>query len=117
MVSHHTPLDRLLKAFDGPAGELVGWRIVGPARSGKTSRVYSGRMTARFARLKSRATLVHLSLGALLACGTFGVRAQEQPQVVITLERTMCYGTCPAYTLRITGDGSVEYEGMRYVRV
>src|SRR2546428_8088531 len=74
-------------------------------------------MTARFARLKSRATLVHLSLGALLACGTFGVRAQEQPQVVITLERTVCYGTCPAYTLRITGDGSVEYEGMRYVRV
>ena len=40
-----------------------------------------------------------------------------QPQVVITLERTVCYGTCPAYTLRITGDGSVEYEGMRYVRV
>ncbi|HSK42339.1 MAG TPA: DUF6438 domain-containing protein [Candidatus Binatia bacterium] len=29
--------------------------------------------------------------------------------VVIHLERTRCYGNCPAYVLTIHGDGSVEY--------
>lgn len=29
--------------------------------------------------------------------------------VVIRLERTRCYGTCPAYSLTIHGDGRVEY--------
>lgn len=29
--------------------------------------------------------------------------------VVIRLERTKCYGTCPAYVLTIHGDGRVEY--------
>lgn len=37
--------------------------------------------------------------------------------IVITLERTSCYGSCPVYKLRIDGDGSVTYEGERFVRV
>ena len=37
--------------------------------------------------------------------------------VVITLERTVCYGTCPAYSLMIFGNGTVVYEGQRYVAV
>ncbi|HEX9746477.1 MAG TPA: DUF6438 domain-containing protein [bacterium] len=37
--------------------------------------------------------------------------------VVITLERTPCYGECPFYTLTINGDGSVRYEGLRFVSV
>lgn len=36
---------------------------------------------------------------------------------VITLERTLCYGTCPAYKLTLTGDGKVTYEGQDFVRV
>jgi hypothetical protein len=36
---------------------------------------------------------------------------------VITLERTRCYGTCPAYTLQILEDGTVLYEGEDFVRV
>ena len=36
---------------------------------------------------------------------------------VITLERTMCFGTCPAYKLTIYGDGRVVYEGENYVKV
>src|SRR5664280_81046 len=36
---------------------------------------------------------------------------------VITLARTVCYGTCPAYSLRIVGDGSVTYQGTNYVKV
>jgi hypothetical protein len=38
-------------------------------------------------------------------------------QVVITLERSVCYGTCPEYTVTIHGDGSVIYEGRDFVRV
>jgi hypothetical protein len=38
-------------------------------------------------------------------------------EVTITLERTECFGTCPAYGLTIYGNGSVIYEGKRFVRV
>jgi hypothetical protein len=34
----------------------------------------------------------------------------------ITLERTGCYGTCPIYSLTISGDGNVVYEGTRFVK-
>lgn len=29
----------------------------------------------------------------------------------ITLDRTMCFGTCPSYTVQISGDGSVLFQG------
>jgi len=35
----------------------------------------------------------------------------------ISLERTMCYGTCPAYTVTIAGDGTVTWHGARFVKV
>jgi hypothetical protein len=31
--------------------------------------------------------------------------------IEIGLERTVCFGTCPSYTLQIFGDGRVIYEG------
>lgn len=37
--------------------------------------------------------------------------------LVITLERTACYGTCPVYKLTITGDGTVTYVGRDFVTV
>jgi Domain of unknown function (DUF6438) len=43
--------------------------------------------------------------------------AQDDTRAVITLERTTCFGTCPAYSVRITSDGSVDYEGKQFVRV
>ncbi len=33
----------------------------------------------------------------------------------ITLERTWCLGTCPVYSVRVSGDGSVRYKGSKYV--
>ena len=43
--------------------------------------------------------------------------AQDVPKdTVITLERTVCYGTCPAYKLTIYADGKVVFEGAEYVR-
>jgi hypothetical protein len=35
---------------------------------------------------------------------------------VITLERTTCFGTCPAYKLTIFDDGKVVFEGKDYVK-
>lgn len=36
--------------------------------------------------------------------------------LTVRMERTACYGTCPAYTVIIHGDGRVEYNGKRYVK-
>lgn len=35
----------------------------------------------------------------------------------IKLERTACFGTCPVYTVEIQGDGTVIWEGKRFVKV
>jgi hypothetical protein len=37
--------------------------------------------------------------------------------VVITLQRTVCLGLCPSYSLTIHGDGSVDYFGREFVKV
>ena len=38
-------------------------------------------------------------------------------EVVISLERTPCFGPCPAYSLMIFSDGRVIYQGNKYVAV
>lgn len=35
----------------------------------------------------------------------------------LVLERTMCFGYCPDYTIEVHGDGQTIYEGRNYVRV
>lgn len=35
----------------------------------------------------------------------------------LTLERTRCYGTCPIYKVRVSGEGQVKYEGIGYVKI
>ncbi len=35
----------------------------------------------------------------------------------VTLARDPCFGTCPVYTLTLTADGAVVYEGIRFVDV
>jgi hypothetical protein len=37
--------------------------------------------------------------------------------VIISLERTHCYGPCPVYKVQIHGDGRVRYEGHENVKV
>ena len=47
-----------------------------------------------------------------------GWRAGGDPEGAIdsvTLERTPCYGTCPAYTVTVHADGRVEWEGGAWV--
>jgi ankyrin repeat protein len=43
--------------------------------------------------------------------------SQGTAGVVMTLSRSGCYGTCPAYNLEIRGDGTVIYEGTGFVVV
>ena len=45
------------------------------------------------------------------------VISQDIPQdLMITLERTSCFGICPVYKLTITADGAVVFEGRRHVK-
>ena len=37
--------------------------------------------------------------------------------LLITMERTPCHGTCPVYKLTISGNGEVTYEGHNFVEV
>ncbi len=37
--------------------------------------------------------------------------------VMASLERTMCYGTCPAYVVVVHEDGSVDYDGQQFVKL
>jgi hypothetical protein len=39
----------------------------------------------------------------------------DRNSLVMTLERTTCYGTCAWYSLKVHGDGRVEYEGHCFV--
>lgn len=48
-----------------------------------------------------------------LACAS-GNRAAEMPPTRIVLERSGCYGNCPAYRVTITIDGTVKFEGLRF---
>jgi hypothetical protein len=58
-----------------------------------------------------------ITFGVVL-CSTL-LLAQSNPtnNAVIRLERTACYGTCPAYKVTIYGTGAIIYEGKSYVRV
>ncbi len=38
------------------------------------------------------------------------------PDTLIKLERTVCYGSCPAYTLTISANGTVTYDGKAFVK-
>jgi hypothetical protein len=53
----------------------------------------------------------------LLLCAALLQTPAAPSPVVITLERTACYGTCPVYSLEIGGDGTVTYQGRQFVRV
>lgn len=35
----------------------------------------------------------------------------------VTLERTTCFGSCPAYTVTLRSDGTIIYEGRKFVEM
>lgn len=58
----------------------------------------------------------------VLLVGCANGRAHLSPQqsipadTLITLKRSACYGTCPDYTLTVSADGTVTFEGREYVK-
>jgi hypothetical protein len=57
-----------------------------------------------------------LGLPALAADKAPAAAATQSP-ILASLERTACYGTCPIYTVTVHTDGTVEYQGKRFVKV
>lgn len=56
----------------------------------------------------------------IVACALAAPQPTATPDyadLVITLERTACFGTCPIYSLTVYGDGRVEYDGEMFVAV
>jgi hypothetical protein len=43
--------------------------------------------------------------------------ASSPPFDEVSMERTTCFGTCPAYTVVVRGDGKITYTGHHYVKV
>jgi len=63
-------------------------------------------------------TLKFTCLLIIFVLGLTAVNAQESDaNVAITLERTACFGACPIYTVSILEDGTVIYNGEKFVEI
>ncbi len=51
----------------------------------------------------------------LLVLSGLGSGSVSDQNSTITLERGMCYGTCPVYSLTLSANGTVIYDGQMYV--
>jgi len=64
--------------------------------------------------------LAAVGLAALAApkgASTAPVDAGKKAPILASLQRTACYGTCPIYKVTVRSDGTVEYDGERFVKV
>ena len=68
--------------------------------------------------------IILFSAFALLSCKTKKKATEAEVKtefnyaatdLVASIERTMCFGMCPAYKMEIYGDGKIVYEGVKYV--
>jgi hypothetical protein len=65
-----------------------------------------------------RGLSICLVIGACIsACHAQQPSTPRYPDLVITMQRGPCFGTCPVYLLTIYGDGRVIYEGQYFVTV
>lgn len=71
-------------------------------------------------KIKNHLSFVLFSLSVILAFAPYlSVQAQQkiEPEILITIERNSCFGSCPAYSAQIYADGSVVYVGVSNVKV
>ena len=50
-----------------------------------------------------------------LSCGLIEKTDTSEIELIISLQRTACFGTCPIYKIEIYTDGSGTYTGTRFV--
>ena len=67
-----------------------------------------------------RQLLFIVLLFSISSCGTFKKNTNtftfsESKDLIISLQRGACYGTCPIYKIQIYTDGSGIYTGTRFV--
>lgn len=62
----------------------------------------------------------------LLALSLFGCHTAPEvrkdllagsPDVLVAIERTACFGTCPVYAVTVLTDGTARYTGERHVKI
>ena len=54
----------------------------------------------------------------VLTCDACGIQSPRIVQLEsLQLQRSPCFGTCPAYTVALAADGRVRFAGERYVGV
>ncbi len=58
-----------------------------------------------------------LAGAAAVGCAHKKTPTSSSAPVIATLERTACFGTCPAYEVKVHADGFVVYEGKDFVKL
>jgi hypothetical protein len=90
-----------------------------PARSGRR-RFFRIRILVHGVKISTmRPTCCLAGIVALVALGSSKGAAQQErvpADLVITLERTACYGECPVYRVSIDASGKVTFQGTSFVR-
>ena len=71
----------------------------------------------RFDRRVAVLVLLAAGFSSLASPRTRRADAGSAAPILATLERTACYGICPSYEVTVRTDGTVEYEGRRFVKV
>ncbi|MBP1730263.1 MAG: hypothetical protein H6Q55_692 [Deltaproteobacteria bacterium] len=62
--------------------------------------------------------LAVLCSAILASCASTSTQVSTTPSLLmISLERTPCFGRCPVYKVSVYGDGTVRYDGKEYVKV
>jgi hypothetical protein len=62
-------------------------------------------------RMRTIIAILTITLAATSSSAGTPTRIEQ-----VTLERTVCFETCPAYRVTISGDGSVKFEGKSYLK-
>jgi hypothetical protein len=75
-------------------------------------------LTKRYSWVVLSIILLLASIAGAFSCSNDTVLASSANlnDAVITLERTLCFGTCPAYKLTVHGNGVVIWEGKKFVK-
>ena len=62
-------------------------------------------------------TLFLTALTLLSVCLSTSAQRKPDSEVVITIERGACFGSCPIYSAQIYADGTVIYRGVDFVKI
>jgi hypothetical protein len=97
-----------------PSAGAAWLAYVRPSRDG--SFAFAGDRTASSWTIVPAVLILAMSLAIWVPARNYPLRPKDLNSVVVELSRGPCYGTCPAYTIAVHGNGSVEYVGKMFAR-